>query len=85
MTPLRVLCLLLCLLPVPALAQSLRLSGKITDAGGQALPFATVYAEGTARGTTANSEGEYFLNLPAGTYKLPSATWATAAAPKPWP
>jgi hypothetical protein len=70
MTLLRILCLLLCLLPVPGLAQSLRLSGKITDAGGQALPFATVYAESTSRGTTANSEGEYFLNLPAGTYKI---------------
>ncbi|MBD0260606.1 MAG: carboxypeptidase-like regulatory domain-containing protein, partial [Cytophagales bacterium] len=70
MTLLRVLCLLLYLLPASGLAQSLRLSGKITDAGGEALPFATVYAEGTSRGTTANSEGEYFLNLPAGTYKV---------------
>ncbi len=70
MPPMRLLFISLILLATPALAQKVRLSGKITDPAGEALPFATVYAEGTTRGTTANSEGTYFLDLPAGTYKI---------------
>ncbi len=55
---------------VTAIAQTLRLSGKITDTQGHPLPFATVYPEQTTQGTTANGEGAYFLNLKPGTYRM---------------
>ena len=46
------------------------LKGKITDAAGVALPFATVYCEGTTVGTNANADGAYELNLAAGSYRI---------------
>lgn len=43
------------------------LRGRITDAKGEALPFATVFLQGTTIGTTANASGEFSLNhIPAG-------------------
>ncbi len=66
----RLIALLLLLLPFSALTQTLRLSGKINDTQGKPLPFATVYPEQTTQGTTANAEGEYFLNLKPGTYRM---------------
>lgn len=47
-----------------------QLTGKITDAKGDALPFTNVYLEGTTRGTTANTEGVYFFDLPDGAYRI---------------
>jgi hypothetical protein len=47
-----------------------RLSGKITDEKNNPLPFATVYAENTTKGTTANADGEYFLDLADGNYRI---------------
>lgn len=46
------------------------LKGKATDTKGEALPFATVYVQGSTQGTTANEKGEYQLTLPPGTYKI---------------
>ncbi len=45
-----------------------RISGTVTDESGAALGFASIYIKGTTRGTTANSQGKYFLNLDPGTY-----------------
>ncbi len=50
--------------------QAGKLTGKITDAQGEGLPFATVYAKRTGEGATANEAGEYALTLPAGTHIL---------------
>lgn len=46
------------------------LEGIVTDSHGVTLPFATIYAEGTTIGTTANANGVYILNLNAGTYNI---------------
>ena len=37
--------------------------GTVTDEDGNAVPFVTVYVEGTTIGTTTNSEGNYHLEL----------------------
>ena len=47
-----------------------RVSGLITDAAGHPLGFASVLVKGTGTGTTANSEGKYFLDLDPGRYTL---------------
>ncbi len=47
-----------------------QISGKATDKNGEALSFASVYVQGTSRGTTTNFEGDYFLELDPGTYKI---------------
>lgn len=49
---------------------ALKVFGKLTDATGNALPFATVVVKGTTQGTSTNLEGFYALNLPAGNYTL---------------
>ncbi len=41
-------------------------SGKVTDATGEALPFATVVVKGTTVGTVTDVDGNYTLQLPAG-------------------
>ncbi|MGB4960330.1 MAG: carboxypeptidase-like regulatory domain-containing protein, partial [Saprospiraceae bacterium] len=48
-----------------------QLKGKISDADGQPLAYATIYLESTSYGTITNAEGEYSLDMPAkGTYKV---------------
>src|SRR6266496_1762539 len=47
-----------------------RVSGVVTDDKGAALPFASIYIKGTTKGTTANSDGKYFLDLNPGAYTL---------------
>ena len=47
-----------------------KISGTITDDKGQALPYASIIVKGTTRGTTANNEGKYFMNLEPGTYTI---------------
>lgn len=51
-------------------AQSYMVSGKISDAKNEALPFASVLVKGTNLGTNANADGFYSLRLPAGNYQL---------------
>ncbi len=46
---------------------SAQLSGKISDAKGDAIPFANVIIQGTTKGTTANEDGFYSLELITGT------------------
>jgi hypothetical protein len=47
-----------------------RVSGLVTNENGEPLPYASIIIKGTSRGTNANSEGRYFLNLEPGTYTL---------------
>lgn len=44
--------------------------GKTLDENGQPLPFATLHVKGTTNGTTSNSDGNYEMRLPKGTYVL---------------
>ncbi|WP_205511135.1 DUF5686 and carboxypeptidase regulatory-like domain-containing protein [Longitalea arenae] len=50
--------------------QAGRISGKVTDEKGQALVYASILVKGTTLGTTANKQGDYFLQLDPGTYTI---------------
>jgi hypothetical protein len=50
--------------------QAARISGKVTDEKGQVLVYASILVKGTTQGTTANKEGDYFLQLSPGTYTI---------------
>jgi len=54
------------LLLFPFITQAAVLKGRITDQGGEPLPFASVYLKGTTKGTTSNADGYYSFELPAG-------------------
>ncbi|WP_428328787.1 DUF5686 and carboxypeptidase regulatory-like domain-containing protein [Mucilaginibacter sp.] len=58
------------LLTINAFSQQVTLSGKITDEQKKAIPFASVYIKNTTKGTSANSEGQYTLQLKPGTYNV---------------
>lgn len=47
-----------------------KLSGVIRDDRGEPLPFVNVFIKGTTRGTTANPEGVYSLELEPGAYTV---------------
>lgn len=47
-----------------------KIKGKITDENKQALPFVSVYVEGTTIGATSNADGQYFLELAEGNYTI---------------
>ena len=51
-------------------AHAIRVSGTITDDKGNILPFASVFIKGSSQGTTSNTRGKYFLDLPPGTYTI---------------
>ena len=53
-----------------ALGQRIILSGKISDEKGQGIPFASIYVKNTSKGTSANAEGEYRLNVSGGKLEL---------------
>src|ERR1700761_8464529 len=57
------------LISAPLFAQ-VTLSGKITDDQNKPIPFASIYIKNTTKGTSANSEGEYTLQLKPGTYEV---------------
>lgn len=40
-----------------------QVTGTITDQNGEPLPFASIYLEGTTKGTSSNLEGQYELNF----------------------
>jgi hypothetical protein len=63
-------CLLFFFLFSNAFAQQFKVSGKITDDAGNAVPFASVYIQNTTQGASANSEGEYGLYLKPGQYVI---------------
>ena len=45
-------------------------AGTVKDDKGSLLAFASVVVKGGVIGTTANNDGKYILNLPAGNYTL---------------
>ena len=47
-----------------------KVTGLITDADGKVLPYASVYVKGGNKGTNANNEGRFTLNLEPGNYTL---------------
>lgn len=49
---------------------SAQITGFVTNKKGEALPFASIYVQGTSTGTTTNVEGDYSLELENGTYRL---------------
>lgn len=53
-----------------SLAFAGRVSGVISDNKGAILPFASVLVKETSKGTTANQEGKYFLELKPGDYTI---------------
>jgi hypothetical protein len=62
----RILFLLLCLVAVSASAQSLRLSGRITNQKNEPIGGASVFIEGTNTGTAADIEGRFSISLQPG-------------------
>ncbi len=63
----------ICLLLTSALFATVfaaRISGKVTDEKGVALPYASILVKNTGKGCSANQSGEYFLQLDPGTYTL---------------
>ena len=53
----------------PVFAQ-VNLSGLITEDQNKPVPFDSVYIKNTTKGTSANSEGEYILQLKPGVYEV---------------
>ena len=51
-------------------AQTVNVGGKISDADGNVIEFASVWIEEIQTGTVANIQGMYHLNLPPGLYTL---------------
>jgi len=62
--------LLFSLFTSTAVFAQLNLSGKIKDDHSNAIPFATIYIKNTTIGTSANSDGEYTLQLKPGQYEV---------------
>lgn len=60
----------LILLFAPLLVQGGVIKGKVTDIKGEALPFATIFVEGTTIGTNANGDGLYELTVAQGQVKV---------------
>jgi len=58
------------LLNLKTLAQTVTVSGAITDEKGSIVPFASVYIRNTTKGTSANGEGKYTLQLSPGNYEV---------------
>jgi hypothetical protein len=49
---------------------SQQISGKITDLEGKPIPFANIYIQELATGTTSNVDGEYHMDLAKGSWNL---------------
>ena len=47
-----------------------KISGSVTDEGGNPLPYTSILVKGTTIGTTANNQGKYLLNLEPGIYTI---------------
>ncbi len=52
----------------PVLSSGQALKGKITNTGGEAIQYATVYIQELKQGTTSNTKGDYELKMPPGKY-----------------
>ncbi len=49
---------------------ALPVTGKVNDANAAPLSSSSIYIKGSSKGTTANNEGNFILDLPAGNYTL---------------
>jgi hypothetical protein len=58
------------LFSIPCFPQLITVSGTIADKAGRSIPFATIYVKNTTKGTSANSEGKYQLQLNPGSYQM---------------
>jgi hypothetical protein len=47
-----------------------KITGTVTDSSGQVLSFSSIQVKGTSKGTTANVQGKFSLELKPGTYTL---------------
>ncbi|MEO6851801.1 MAG: DUF5686 and carboxypeptidase regulatory-like domain-containing protein, partial [Mucilaginibacter sp.] len=61
---------LFCNICFSVVAQQLSISGKVTDQNGKPVPFASIFIKNTTNGASANSEGDYSIKLPAGSYEV---------------
>ena len=66
----RIILFLLLFICIKINAQTIILSGKITDEKNQGLPFASVMIKGTSLGTNANADGYYTLKVEPGKYQI---------------
>jgi hypothetical protein len=66
--PTKIISLLFCLLSFTTYSQ--QLSGRISDTEGKPIPFANIFIQELATGTTSNIDGEYHLDLPEGEWQL---------------
>ena len=55
------------------IAQNIRISGKVTDETGLAVPGVTVLVEGTTTGVATDNDGTYSIDVPANAVLLFSA------------
>jgi len=62
------LIILFCLLSINTFSQSV--SGSIKDKKGDVLPFATVWVSDLNKGTLANEDGQYAIQVPIGNHEL---------------
>jgi len=53
-----------------AIHGSSQISGTVFDSSGEALPFVTIYKEGTSIGTVSNMEGSYALDVSEGEHVI---------------
>lgn len=58
------LLLLLIAVPLVTLAQTIRVTGKVTDSGGESLPGVNIVILGTTQGTITNIDGIYSMDVP---------------------
>jgi len=58
------LLLLLIAVPLVTLAQTIRVTGKVTDSGGESLPGVNIVILGTTQGTITSIDGVYSMDVP---------------------
>jgi hypothetical protein len=66
MTRARIFLLVLCFISISSFAQSIKLSGRITNQRNEPLAGASILIEGTSIGTAADVEGRFSINLEPG-------------------
>lgn len=55
---------------IPVVTQAQSISGRVLDEYNNPVPFANIFVRETESGTSANSQGEYFLNIDPGIYHV---------------
>ncbi len=66
-----IFCFILLVMPVLTKAQSNGLiAGRVVDANGISIPYASVFLDGTTIGTVSNDQGTYLFKATAGNYQL---------------